>query len=264
LVAYFERSRKIARLGGIGCGLAGAILGWLGLGGILSDPLLRAAGAGLIALVAVSLATAAARMWATRAYQDLLAQLYMELDPEGFLERAAPLIQIETDPTTRVTTQIHLANGYLALGEFDQALSCLEQLDLPAKALELRGLVMSNQVTCLLQQGRAGAAERKMGQLRALLREKGCPPQFAQKARQALGYQTLCLKILRGEAVEPQVLERDFEVSRNQLHRVSVQLQLARLYQARGDQEGFQRARDYVLEHGKRLYAARAVQALGQ
>lgn len=250
MICFFKRSRHMAWILGVLLGLVGGALGWVlaqerlaGLGGQLAV-------AALAAFLGVYLALYAARITATKEYQTILLYLYEDLNPEKFLAAALPLRKARMDPSLRGTAMAHIANGFLYAGQFQEALEVLDSIQAPEKAVELRGLVLGNQAACQLLAGQEEAAREQICQLRHLITQKGCKPEFAKKARHTIAYLELCLDIQSGRKVDPQVLERDFSSSHAPLHRLDVQFRLAQIYSRCGRSEDFQSSKAYVLHHG--------------
>ncbi len=263
MIAYFKKSWDMAWiLGSISCVLGFSVT-FLLLGGSsskYSSGFLHFGGSFLVSFIALYIVIYFARL---REYQDCLSKLYVDLDPEAFIKKIRPLLEIKTDIVLHTTTKVHLANGYMAMGDFKTALDILNKIELPERALELRGLILSNQISCYLQQGDGKRAEEKIEEVKKLLRDKRCKKEFIKKARHALGYQTICLQILKGKDVSAEALEKDFETSRNPLHRVSVMLQLARVYLKHNEEGKFEEAQNYVIEQGKFLYFSKLAASMG-
>lgn len=249
MVCAFSKSRRLAW---VGCPLLGAAAAagvWLFWGGASSLPV-RLLSAGLCGCLAVSLVLYFARLVAMREYQQRLLLLYDQLDPEAFLQAMLPLRQARMRDPDRFLLLIHLANGYLYCGQPQQALSLLDELQLPEKALELRGLAAGNRATCWLAAGKPGQAQAAMEELRGIAALSGCKPEFSQKARRTLGYLELCLANARGRRVDLPALRKDLQTSRAPLHRLDVQYQLALALQRTGAQEEAHRLFETIIKEG--------------
>ncbi len=261
MIGYFKKSRILAWAGGVLSAIGGFLAAFVLLANRLSG-IQRIGASVLVSFFAVNAVLCIARLVAVREYQDRLCLLYTDLNPSSFLDVLLPLSKIKTDIVSHTTTLVHIANGYLAAGEFQKAQGILQSIVLPDKAVELRGRVLSNLIACCLQQANGKMAEKTMSELKQLLRDKRCKPEFAKKARHALGYQTICLNILLGRETDASVLEQDFKSSKNALHRVHIKLQLARIYCRRGELNEFKAARTYVLDHGEHLYLSQLARSM--
>lgn len=202
----------------------------------------------VVLLVSFFIGRYLARLLAVREYQTVMALLYEGLRAEEFVQTVETLLKNPMEPVAKTTTLAHLANGYAALGRFEDAHRILEQTDLPDEAVALRGLLLNNLVACLLLEGRQQEAKRRQAELRALLADERCKEDFRKKAQSSLAYQDICLNIYKGRASDLAALERDFQSSRNELHRLEVKWYLAIAYRQKGDRERFTAARDYVLQ----------------
>lgn len=262
MTAYFNKSRMTARVGGAISAAAGFSAAFFLLAGRLSV-FQRFAVSFAVSFAAVNTVLYIARLVAIREYQDRLCRLYNDLNPTDFLDGMLPLTEIKTDISTHTITLVHIANGYLASGKSEKAQTLLRSIALPDHAVELRGLVLSNLVSCCLQQEDCGTAQKIMNELKLLITDKRCKPRMSKKIRHALAYQTICMHVLQGNNSDCGRLEKDFMSSRNPLHRVNVQLQLARIYLRLGDLNKFDDARQYILEHGKHMYESSLIHSLG-
>lgn len=214
----------------------------------------------VILLVSFFIGRYMARLLAVREYQEVMALLYEKLQAEEFVRTVESLLKTPMEPVAKTTTLAHLANGYAALGRFEDAHRILEQTELPDEAVALRGLLLSNLVSCLLLEGRQQEAKRRQAELRTLLDDGRCKEEFREKARSALAYQDICLNIYKGRASDLAALEQDFQTSRNELHRLEVKWYLAVAYRHKGDRERFAEAREYVREKsGASLYYGKAL-----
>ncbi len=254
MIGSYSKSRRIVWSLGILFGICGGLLGWSLSRGQIAGSGGRAAVAILAAFLGVNLAVYAARIAAMREYQSQLLYLYEELDPQKFLTALLPLRQAKLDPSLRGTLMVHIANGYLYGGDISRALEVLDEIEAPGKALELRGMVLSNKASCYLMNNALEAAEEQLGRLRALIGQGECKEEFAQKTRRAIAYLELSLSIRRGEKVDVSILEKDFSVSRSPLHKLDVQYQMALFYLKQGRETPYQAARKYVLTYGHKTF----------
>lgn len=255
MISYYKQSRLTAYLGGAAAGIFAACAAWLLLRERLPNILPRLFTAGIAAFVAINVILYVARLLAMRAYQTTLLLLYEELDPTAFLQALTPMAAVKTDASTHCTTMVHIANGYLYGGNAKKAIETLLAISVPEKAFEMRGLIESNLATCYLALENADKAQLSMTRLQQLLTQPRCKKEFVTKGRHSLGYLQICLAIVRGKHVDSAILEHDFEQSRSPLHKVDVQLWLAKLYRHAGNHDAFLRARDYVIAHGNHLCA---------
>lgn len=250
MIRAFPKSRLTALLGCPLAAVAAGLVTWLLLAQRSMEPQSRVVVTVLVMFVAANLPLFFARILAAKAYQERLLYLYEELDPVKFLDALQPLQNMPMSPSDRCTLQVHLANGYLYAGQPERALEILDGIAPPDNALQMRGLILSNRSTCLLMADRLDEAQKAMNELKVLLRDKNCKKEFVEKAHHTLGYQQLCMDIARRKLTDIPMLERDFEQSRAPLHKLDVQYRLALAYQNRHQEDGYQRAKEYVQTFG--------------
>lgn len=262
MISYYRINRLTAIIGSIAAGPATAAAVFFLLARQLPSIGSRLLAAVLAAFVAVNIVLFVARMLALRYSQTDLLLLYEKLDPQAFLEKVLPLANIKTDASTHCTTMVHIANGYLYSGDFAKAIETLQAIETPEKAIEARGLVMSNLAACRLAAGHLDQAQLAMTKLNALASDKNCKKEFSLKARHSLGYLQICMDIARGKHKGGEALEKDFAQTNAPLHKVEVQFWLAKLYLHTGDREKLAKAAAYVTEHGGKLYMAREIKKM--
>ena len=250
MINAFEKSRSTAWLGGAVLGLAAGTGAWLALKDAGTPIFNRVLLVILAAFVGTNIAVYLARMIAAREYQNRLLLLYEQLDPQAFLEAMEPLETVSLDQASRCTLLSHIANGLLYAGNTQKALEILEGISLPSKALSARGLILSNQAACWLVQGNPDQAQVCMDHLKMLLANKDCDKAFADKARHGLAYLQICMDLRRGKRVDLAILEKDFLTSRSPFHRLDVQYRIALSARKAGDTARFEKAKEYVRQHG--------------
>lgn len=260
----FKKSRRF-QLGALLAGLVLGILATLYMYNIREASLSRSLLPFPIVLAAAFfIGKYVSRLISVREYQMVMGLLYADLQPTKFIAAVEPLAKASKDPVTKTTTLAHLANGYAAVGRFEDAHEILEHTQLPEEAAALRGLLLNNLVSCLLLEGKQQEAKQCQAKLRALLEDEQCKEDFRQKVQNALAYHDICLNIYKARASDIAALEQDFESSRNALHKLEVKLYLAIAYQRKGDKARFLEAQKYVMEtSGTELYYGKLARELG-
>lgn len=249
MIMAFKNSRNVAVFAGLGLGAAFALGAWLFLPqGLQVNKYLITA---LAAFVGVNIALYIARMFATREYQAMLLYFYERLDPQKMLTCVQPLVNKKMDASSHCTLMVHIANAHLYSGNTDKALEILSQIKVPEKALEMQGLILSNKANCYIYNNNINKATECISSLRTLIQNAACKKEFVVKARHTIGYMLICKDIKQGKNVDVSVLVADSEKSKAPLHLLEVNYYIALAYQAKGDKQGFEKAKEYVLQRGQ-------------
>lgn len=249
MIVAFKTSLRVAIFGGIALGASAALCAWLwAANGSQSNRIFFTL---LAAFVGVNIALYLARMFAMREYQTRLLLFYEKLEPQKMINSLQMLVSKKMDASTRCTLMVHIANAELYAGNTSKALEILSQIQMPPKALEMRGLVLSNSATCHLWENEIDKANECINALRAIIANTRCKREFAKKAKHTVGYLFLCLNIRNKKQVDLKPLIIDCENSRSPLHLLDAQYYLALAYHARGDKASFDQCKDYVIQHGQ-------------
>ena len=256
MIHAFPKSKWIAWGGGGLFGIIAVIIAWRWIKtrqmGLMNQVLV----VGLIAFIAVNVAIYIARIVAMKEYQQKLLLLYRDLDPQAFLKTVEPLKTVRMDAANHCTLLVHVANGYLYAGQPQKALEILSQVQPPEKALEMKGLVASNQATSLLAVGKIDEAQKVIQELKQIVADKNCKKEFVLKARHALGYLQICIDTAKGKHVNMEVLQKDFESCKAPLHQLDVLYQIALVQRRNKDKQGLEKSKNYLRTHsGKTCYA---------
>lgn len=259
MVAYFKRQNILFLIVGALAGLAVAVLFFnqltAGIPGYFKLFFLL-----LPMLLGAVVARIAAGRWANKRLKQIYGLLYTEVKPQEFLASFAPLVEKVPDITIEyVDGKNKLAYAYEAMGQFEEAMACIADVDAgKLKLHQLGGMAMTCNQKLRLQllQEDAEAARETLEQLRAV-------GEAALVRAPALGKNTMeCVRLaenwlaaLEGEPADEEYLLEEVKLSRNRIHKSEMLLVLAYVYRNLGD---ITRWEDTLLEamtEGRGLYA---------
>lgn len=259
MVAYFKRQNILFLVLGALAGLAVAVVFF---------PQLTAGVPGYFKVffllmpmfVGAIVARIAAGRWANRRLKQIYGLLYTEVKPEEFLASFAPLVDKVPDITIEyVDGKNKLAYAHEAMGRFEEAMSCIADVDTDKLKLhQLGGMAMTcnQQLRIQLLQEDAEAARESLEQLRTI-------GEAALKRAPALGKNTMeCVRLaenwlaaLEGEPADEAYLLEEVELSRNRIHKSEMLLVLAQVYRNQGDEHRWEETLLEAMSEGRGLYA---------
>lgn len=177
-----------------------------------------------------------------------LALLHVQLDPEAFLARYAPVPgRLRQGSRSHAVACAYLADGYAAAGRYDEALAALAPP--PAGDLALQGLYHSKRAACLLGKEDAPAAAEALDALEQVVEaSRAEKPALADNLGETLRLYRSWLACLSGGRAEGEWLANELPKAPYQLRRLELlkvlalyELSRQRLGKARGHLEELQR-----------------------
>lgn len=259
MVAYFKRQNILFLIVGALAGLAVAVLFFdqltAGIPGYFKLFFLL-----LPMLLGAVVARIAAGRWANNRLKRIYGLLYTEVKPQEFLASFAPLVEKVPDITIEyVDGKNKLAYAYEAMGQFDEAMACLADVDTEKLKLhQLGGMAMTcnQQLRLQLLQEDAEAARESLAQLRnigeaALVRA----PALGRNTMECVRLAENWLAALEGEPADEAYLQEEINLSRNRIHKSEILLVLARVYRNMGDTARWEETLLEAMTQGRGLYA---------
>lgn len=259
MVAYFKRQNILFVILGALAGLALAVLFFeqltAGVPGYFKLFFLL-----LPMLLGAVIARIAAGRWANKRLKQIYSLLYTEVKPQEFLDSFAPLLEKVPDITIEyVDGKNKLAYAYEAMGRFDEAMACIDDVDTDKLKLHQLGgmaITCNQRLRLQLLQEDAAAARESLEQLRAI-------GEVALKRAPALGKNTLeCVRLaenwlaaLEGEPADEEYLLEEIQLSKNRIHKSEMLLVLARVYQNQGADSRWEETLLEAMTEGRGLYA---------
>ena len=170
----------------------------------------------------------------------LLGLLHMELDPERFIEAYKEVP--EKIPKTRrdhAVTASYLADGYMAAGQPEKALSTLEKgfegRDI-TKDLPLQGLYHGNRLGYLVDAKEMGAAKEEAEKVDQIVNQSAASNRaLSENLRSALLLRRARIGISEGEVIDRTWLEGMLSNATYNLRRLELYLTLAENAKLKGD-----------------------------
>ena len=259
MVAYFKRQNILFLMVGALAGLAVAV-GFFpqitaGIPGYFKLFFLL-----LPMLFGAVVARIAAGRWANNRLKRIYGLLYTEVKPQEFLDAFAPLVEKVPDITIEyVDGKNKLAYAYEAMGQFEEAMACIADVDTEKLKLhQLGGMAMTcnQQLRLQLLQEDAEAARESLAQLRnigeaALVRA----PALGKNTMECVRLAENWLAALEGEPADEAYLQEEINLSRNRIHKSEILLVLARVYRNMGDTARWEETLLEAMTQGRGLYA---------
>lgn len=266
MVAYFKRQNILFVILGALAGLALAVLFFeqltVGVPGYFKLFFLL-----LPMLFGAVVARIAAGRWANKRLKQIYGLLYTEVKPQEFLASFAPLVEKVPDITIEyVDGKNKLAYAHEALGQFEEAMACIADVDTEKLKLhQLGGMAMTCNQKLRLQllQEDAEAARETLEQLRTI-------GEAALVRAPALGKNTMeCVRLaenwlaaLEGEPADEAYLLEEVNLSKNRIHKSEMLLVLAYVYRNLGDNTRWEETLLEAMTEGRGLYAEGRAKAL--
>lgn len=219
------------------------------------------------AILGVVLGRIYAGFWAKRKLQSYSQLLYVQVEPEKFLEDFGPIVQ-RTPKTTidYVDGCNKLAYAHEALGQFEEAMALVAPLkpeDLKNHSLGGMAITCNQQIRLLLLQEKVEEAQEVLQQLRNIAEVAVArAPALGRNTNECIRLYENWLSVLNGQPTDEAYLEEEIQLSKNRIHKSEIQLVLAKAYEDRGEQEKADELRLDVLSTGKGLWAERKARQL--
>jgi len=182
---------------------------------------------------------------------SFLSVLYVELNPEKFIEIYAPVVDGFKKISEKYTSSSYITDAYLSLGMYEKALEYNERMKVGIKGESLESLDLVMTLRIMLLEGRNDEAEDIVGKLYDLsdsvVKKKG--QLAAGIVRMTEPYRDYLDALSSGE--EPEGLVSVKESNEVTIRRLEAAKLLEMLYQSRGDGSNEERMRQYILKEEK-------------
>lgn len=181
----------------------------------------------------------------------LLGYLHMELDPKKFIQGYQAVPDKMKGENNISISRSYLADGYAAAGDYEAALSLLEQP--PAGNLAVEGLYAANRAACYLALENAEQAEASLTRLEEII--DACRLNKADLAQNLTEMRNLHrhhLACLTGKAVDTDSLESAFSRAQYNLRRLEIKKVLAMTALRDKDEKALESHLSYLRKNGGR------------
>lgn len=221
---------------------------------LLHNPVLA-----VLLLLGCGLSWLGAQYGAVSQYQKDIFTLYAGLQPDEFLQRLqAVLPRCKPGSPLEAAIRAQVGNGYIAKGEFQQALEWFTSQNQSEDVLLMQA---QNRCSCYLWMGDEAAARRELARMEELMAKR--PAKKQQADGQALRLAKVHLAYLQGTVSGDDMYWLRGESSRaNYLHQATTRLLLARIYKMQGEKELAQNLLKAVAERGGDIWAVRQARQL--
>lgn len=230
--------------------------------------MLLAAVIGVLVLMALQTASAVAT------HNQLLAILYDQLNPEGFLSRYEPLLRIPVkNPNLSLMVHLHISNAYCAQGRFDDAQALLSSFSThpgrkPEDELLTRFAIVSNLCYCAQQKNDVETAKQHLKDLLAI-KDKLEALQKSKPEKKRMTFSTelneQCMKFLTTGKADIEALKTLSQNSSQLLHKVTISLWISRAYLAVNNRREAEKLLNRIVNVASELYPGKvAAQLLAQ
>ncbi len=198
----------------------------------------------LTGTIILSIFIYSARIYALKKYQSILLELYENANPKKFLIEAEPLLERRLNITDRITLKVHIANAHMTLGNNSEAIKLLTAERLPENAYALRGLILCNIISALLNEDDTKKAKNEIKNLEIIISNPKCPKDFKEKARRTIAFFEIRLKKLLETDVE--ILKASLSKTKSSVYTITVLSLLAKYYYDKKDTEGLNTIQEKV------------------
>lgn len=201
-----------------------------------------------------------AGFWANRKLREYNALLYVQVQPEQFLQVFGPLVaKAPKDNIAYIDGCNKLAYACEALGRFEDAMGYLDPLEpekLKHHTLGALATTCNSLARLYLLQGNLEEAENAVERLRAVSEaamERA--PMLGRNTQECVRLYENWLLVLKEQPTDEAYLTEEIELSKNRIHKSEIQLVLARAMANRGNQTEADELLLEALSTGKGLYA---------
>lgn len=260
MVAYFRKQNNLFMFLGGGMGLLAAML----LYGTLTENVPGYFKLFLLLLpvmFGVVIGRIAAGFWANGRLHKLQSLLYVQVEPEKFLETFAPIVaQTPKNTIAYVDGCVKLAYAHEALGQFDKAMACLAPLEpekLKNHTLGGMAITCNQKMRLLLLQGNVQEAAECLTSLRAIADtavERA--PALGRNTQECVRLYENWLSVLNKQPADEDYLAEEVRLSKNRIHMSEIQLVLAQAAANRTDPEQSRQLLVDARISGNGLYSA--------
>lgn len=258
MVAYFRKQNNLFMA-------AGAAIGFLFV--FFNFNSLRTRGtyavlflAALYIFLGVVVGRLLSSFWANRRIKKLTALLYQQGKPEEFLKQFTPIAnRIPKDVVEYVDAQNKVAYAYEALGEFEKGLAIVDALkpeELKLHSLAGMSLTENQRMRFYLLMEDLERADGQLEKLRELKETaEGRAKTLAGNLKECVKLAENWLNFLKEETFDPVYIEEEIQYAGNRIHKSEMQLLLARMRRAAGEEEAARKLLNEAAESGEGLYA---------
>lgn len=220
----------------------------------------------LVAVIGVLVIIALQYTSAVATHNQLLAILYDQLNPEGFLRHYEPLLQIPVkNPNLPLMIHLHISNAYCAQGRFADAKALLNAFPIkPGKKQEdellTRFAIISNLCYCAEQENDIESAKRYLKDLLAIKAQLEAMQQSKpEKRRMAFSTELneQCLKFLTTGKADIEALKTLAQNNSQLLHKVTISLWISRAYLAVNNRREAEQLLNRIVNVAPELYPGR-------
>ncbi len=259
------RQSKLAFWGIIGLGILLSVLLWIRDRNYpLYIPVIASA---LALLISYFAARVIRNLVANSLTTQYLGYLHMELDPDKFIAAYGPVPpRLDKGSRDRAVAHAYLSDGYAAKGDFDRALSLLEEgfAGADLQDASLRGLYLSNKSALELALGRLEEGRKTARALGELI--DGCwrsKNALARNLQDALLLLKADISLQEGKLPDKKPLEELYERCAYNLRRFEIDRLLTLRALATGDKEEARKHLERLTTYGgKTRYTAWAEEQL--
>lgn len=225
----------------------------------------------LVSVIGVLVIVAMQSLSAVATHNQLLDILYNQLNPEGFLARYEPLLQVPVkNANLSLMVHLHVSNAYCAQGRFEEAKALLSSFPItpgkkPENELLTRFSIVSNLCYCAEQQNDIDAASRHLKDLLAI-REKLEALQKDKPEKKRLAFSTelneQCMKLLTTGKADIEALKTLTQNNSQLLHKVTISLWVSRAYLAENNRREAEKLLERIVNVASNLYPGKAAAEL--
>lgn len=248
------------------CGLFLAMLAVFSIMYTVSPlPLLLGSVIGVLVIIALQYTSAVAT------HNQLLAILYDQLNPAGFLVHYEPLLRVPVkNPNLSLMVHLHTSNAYCAQGRFDEAQALLSSFPIksgkkPEDELLTRFAIVSNLCYCAQQKNDVDNAKRYLNDLLAV-KEKLEALQKNKPEKKRMVFSTelneQCMRFLTTGKADIESLKTLTQNNHQLLHKVTISLWISRAYLAANNRREAEKLLERIVNVASDLYPGKVAAEL--
>ncbi len=258
MVAYFKLQNNLFMAGGGVLGFLLALLNYedLSARGTYATVFFIA----MYVFVGVIVGRVASSFFANRRVKSMTALLYQQGKPAEFLEKFEPLSDKVPDNVVEyVDAKNKVAYAYEALGEFEKGLAVVDALkpeELKLHSLAGTSLTENQRMRFYLLSEDIGKAETQLARLKELKEEaEGRANTLANNLKECVRLAENWLNFLKNETYDTAYIEEEIQYAGNRIHKSEMQLLLARMRHAQGQEDAARQLLKEAEASGDGLYA---------
>lgn len=220
-----------------------------------------------LALIGLVILCVLGLSYGVSAYQNALAWLYQNLEPERFLEKFSKLLaRARSMPVQEVCLRAHMANGYAALGTFDKALEMLADVPViseKGEQLSAEILILNNKAQIYFQMGEVEKGKACLDQMRTVMNtvDQTLRSRYEENEKVLQCYYDALTGVCREDAY----LRDLMQTGTTALFLVNISLLLAYVYLSQGEPQMARAYLEQTVEKGRDwLWPTQKAQAMLQ